>query len=363
MPHGDHVLANVRGKVGFQRIEWFNGGIFDDDSALPLTRKDIEAALSAANRSWSNIDPSIMGTLFERGLDPGKRSQLGAHYTDPDKIMLIVNPVIVEPLTREWEEKHAAIEAKIEQSRKAKSPAARTRAFDCQPARTAGATPEEIRGFQRSFNTAFKASIAVDGAVGDETRGAYFDLYQDELQQGAGGKQALATLRGHLRWVDPAHKVVALGERVPRENPEQDGLRSQRNRRVELMFFAPPRLPVPSAPDVGAQIYRRKLFTFAALDRDALADAAGPAVTTPGPMQIVAADPPEPGIGDASTPAVTDMPHAGRRDPTDAWAFLEPFDAHMPAKSTERPSRPNTSRPAPSTPPQPPPPVPPGPVA
>ncbi len=124
------AMAKEGGKVGFQAIEWFNGGIFDDDSALPLTRADIKVALSAANRNWSNIDPSIMGTLFERGLDPGKRSQLGAHYTDPDKIMLIVNPVIVEPLTREWDEKRAAIESKIEQSRKARSPAARTRAFN-----------------------------------------------------------------------------------------------------------------------------------------------------------------------------------------------------------------------------------------
>ena len=116
------------GKVGFQRIEWFNGGIFDDDSALPLTRTDIKIALGAANRNWSNIDPSIMGTLFERGLDPGKRSQLGAHYTDPDKIMLIVNPVIVEPLTREWEEKRAAIESKIEQSPEGHSRRRRARA-------------------------------------------------------------------------------------------------------------------------------------------------------------------------------------------------------------------------------------------
>ncbi len=80
------------GDIGFKHIEWFNGGIFDDDTALPLTKADIKMALAAANKNWSNIDPSIMGTLFERGLDPGKRSQLGAHYTDPDKIMLIVNP-------------------------------------------------------------------------------------------------------------------------------------------------------------------------------------------------------------------------------------------------------------------------------
>lgn len=124
------AMARKGGKVGFTQIDWFNGGVFEDDSALPLTRTDIKTALAAANRNWSNIDPSIMGTLFERGLDPGKRSQLGAHYTDPEKIMLIVNPVIVEPLTGEWEEKRVEIEKKIEQSRSARSPAARTRAFN-----------------------------------------------------------------------------------------------------------------------------------------------------------------------------------------------------------------------------------------
>ena len=97
------AMAERNGRLDFRRIEWFNGGLFNDDEALPLARDDIKVALRAANQDWSNIDPSIMGTLFERGLDPGKRSQLGAHYTDPDKIMLIVNPVIVEPLGAEWE--------------------------------------------------------------------------------------------------------------------------------------------------------------------------------------------------------------------------------------------------------------------
>ncbi len=78
------AMAQPNGKIDFTRIEWFNGGLFDDDNALPLTRKDIKTALKAANQDWSNIDPSIMGTLFERGLDPDKRSQLGAHYTDPE---------------------------------------------------------------------------------------------------------------------------------------------------------------------------------------------------------------------------------------------------------------------------------------
>jgi type II restriction/modification system DNA methylase subunit YeeA len=122
------AMARQGGRLDFRRIEWFNGGIFDDDSALPLTKADIKGALAAANRNWSNIDPSIMGTLFERGLDPGKRSQLGAHYTDPDKIMLIVNPVIVEPLTREWEELRPRISALMERARTHKERAQRTRA-------------------------------------------------------------------------------------------------------------------------------------------------------------------------------------------------------------------------------------------
>jgi type II restriction/modification system DNA methylase subunit YeeA len=91
------------GLFGVDEIEWFNGGLFDDSKALPLTRADIKVVGEAAALDWADIDPSIFGTLFERGLDPSKRSQLGAHYTDPEKIMMIVRPVIIEPLWREWE--------------------------------------------------------------------------------------------------------------------------------------------------------------------------------------------------------------------------------------------------------------------
>lgn len=69
---------------------------------MPLERDDIENLINVAKLDWSAIEPSIFGTLFERGLDPAKRSQLGAHYTDPVSIMRIVNPVIVEPLLAEW---------------------------------------------------------------------------------------------------------------------------------------------------------------------------------------------------------------------------------------------------------------------
>ena len=85
--------------------------------------------LKAARLDWSEIDPSIFGTLFERGLDPDKRSQLGAHYTDRDKIMLLVEPVVIRPLQAEWETIKAQIAEQMEKAHKAKAASTRTRAW------------------------------------------------------------------------------------------------------------------------------------------------------------------------------------------------------------------------------------------
>ncbi|MCY4408861.1 MAG: class I SAM-dependent DNA methyltransferase [Caldilineaceae bacterium] len=115
------------GRVGFETVAWFNGGLFDNDDALPLERSEIETTLQAAALDWSEIDPSILGTLFERGLDPEKRSQLGAHYTDRDKIMQIIEPVVTRPLLKEWEKARAEIALRLERADVASSSSARTR--------------------------------------------------------------------------------------------------------------------------------------------------------------------------------------------------------------------------------------------
>ena len=114
------AMAERDGLVGFEPVAWFNGGLFDDDAALPLEREEIDTALKAAALDWSEIDPSILGTLFERGLDPDKRSQLGAHYTDRDKIMRIVEPVIVHPLLAEWEIEKGKIAAAVAKENRAR---------------------------------------------------------------------------------------------------------------------------------------------------------------------------------------------------------------------------------------------------
>ena len=124
------AAMNSGGAVGFETVPWFNGGLFDDDEALPLDRHDAEIVYKAAKLYWADIDPSILGTLFERGLDPSKRSQLGAHYTDREKIMMILNPVIVDPLEAEWTEVRATVSDEMEKSRTAKSASAKTQAYN-----------------------------------------------------------------------------------------------------------------------------------------------------------------------------------------------------------------------------------------
>ena len=134
------------GLVGFEAVAWFNGGLFEDDAALPLEKSEIETTLEAAALDWSEIDPSILGTLFERGLDPDKRSQLGAHYTDRDKIMRIVEPVVVRPWLAEWEAEKTEIAGRLERAGAARSQAARTQ-HRGQAERRLSAFLERLRQF------------------------------------------------------------------------------------------------------------------------------------------------------------------------------------------------------------------------
>ncbi|MFH0938761.1 MAG: DNA methyltransferase [Planctomycetota bacterium] len=94
MTHGGHAFL--------ENIDHFNGGLFDDTEVLELDGADIETLCACAKLDWSAIEPAIFGTLFERSLDPSKRSQAGAHYTSKDDILSIVEPVLMQPLRREW---------------------------------------------------------------------------------------------------------------------------------------------------------------------------------------------------------------------------------------------------------------------
>jgi type II restriction/modification system DNA methylase subunit YeeA len=117
------AMSTEGNSFGVYDIAWFNGGLFADDEVFDLTSADMTALRKAAALDWSNVEPSIFGTLFERSLDPDKRSQLGAHYTSAEDILLIVEPVVMAPLRARWQQVKAEATAIAEAADKAKGAA------------------------------------------------------------------------------------------------------------------------------------------------------------------------------------------------------------------------------------------------
>jgi hypothetical protein len=97
------------GDFGSDEIRWFNGGLFDGQPTIPLTRAEITRLADAADLDWAQVEPSVFGSLLEGALshDEHRRRRLGAHYTARADIELIIGPVLMAPLRREWAELQA----------------------------------------------------------------------------------------------------------------------------------------------------------------------------------------------------------------------------------------------------------------
>ena len=103
------------GFSGADEIAHFNGDLFKGfgqgyGDTVELSTAALQRLGEACEKNWRSIEPSIFGTLFERALDASKRGQTGAHYTGAADIELVVEPVVMTPLRREWETARAEIE-------------------------------------------------------------------------------------------------------------------------------------------------------------------------------------------------------------------------------------------------------------
>jgi hypothetical protein len=69
------------GNSGADPILHGNGGLFVAAEVIPLTPQEIAQLIRVNEPDWTNVEPSIFSTLFERTMDPAKRSKIRAHYT------------------------------------------------------------------------------------------------------------------------------------------------------------------------------------------------------------------------------------------------------------------------------------------
>ncbi|MFO1020217.1 MAG: type IIL restriction-modification enzyme MmeI [Planctomycetales bacterium] len=91
-----------------KKLRRFNGGLFEDCEALPLTADQLELLIEASQADWRDVEPAIFGTLLERALDERERHKLGAHYTPRAYVERLVLPTLVEPLRADWDAVKAA---------------------------------------------------------------------------------------------------------------------------------------------------------------------------------------------------------------------------------------------------------------
>jgi len=89
-------------------LKRFNGGLFKEAEALPLSEIQLSLLIEAASRDWREVEPAIFGTLLERALDKRQRHKLGAHYTPRAYVERLVVPTIIEPLRNDWRDVQAA---------------------------------------------------------------------------------------------------------------------------------------------------------------------------------------------------------------------------------------------------------------
>lgn len=86
---------------------YVNGGLFAKDEEIPPFTEEILTTLReevSKNTDWSSISPTIFGGVFESTLNPETRAKGGMHYTSPENIHKVIDPLFLDALTQELED-------------------------------------------------------------------------------------------------------------------------------------------------------------------------------------------------------------------------------------------------------------------
>lgn len=109
-PYMDEELAS---------FPYVNGGLFEDENIeIPnFTEEIVNLILHNASEdfNWREISPTIFGAVFESTLNPNTRRSGGMHYTSIENIHKVIDPLFLNDLERELEDKKAL---KVEKTRK-----------------------------------------------------------------------------------------------------------------------------------------------------------------------------------------------------------------------------------------------------
>ena len=94
--------------LAFPRV---NGGLFKNEVLIPRISEEVRDLLLKASEEsqlkgkdsfdWSEISPTNFGCIFESTLDPVTREENGMHYTSPENIHRVIDPLFLDDLQAE----------------------------------------------------------------------------------------------------------------------------------------------------------------------------------------------------------------------------------------------------------------------
>lgn len=86
---------------------YVNGRLFtvtDDEFVPAFTKTARELLIELGTLVWREINPDIFGSMFQAIVTPGKRSDLGQHYTSVPNILKTIEPLFMDELREQFED-------------------------------------------------------------------------------------------------------------------------------------------------------------------------------------------------------------------------------------------------------------------
>lgn len=99
----EHELGAAADR-GFAAFPYVNGGIFEEDVALPKLGDEFRDVLvEACDIDWSLVSPAVFGSMFQAVRDTRTRREVGEHYTSEENILKTLDPLLLDELKAEFE--------------------------------------------------------------------------------------------------------------------------------------------------------------------------------------------------------------------------------------------------------------------
>lgn len=106
-PDGKNGTRNERDPYDgdVNKFPYVNGGLFAEEVEIPNFTEELRHLLlveASQQTDWSKISPTIFGGIFESTLNPETRRKGGMHYTSPENIHKVIDPLFMDDLKAEF---------------------------------------------------------------------------------------------------------------------------------------------------------------------------------------------------------------------------------------------------------------------